>query len=252
MVVQVGDTLVLTVPVGPVRSQASDAAELCTQALGGEAATVLEFGKKDWIKLELQRDGYQGWADSKQWQAAAPSSGARLVLQSASSSWRRSDDALLQLPAGCLVHCNADGQWTLNGTKISPVGDVSSALSVFDDPVSAAQQFLGAPYLWGGKTVFGIDCSGLVQVTWALMGRSVPRDASMQALEGQDVAYGDQKAGDLAFFQNSEGRVIHVGILLAADCILHAAGEVRMDAFGEKGILREGDLTHAYHSIRRW
>ena len=252
MVVKVGDTLVLSVPVGPVRSQASDAAELCTQALGGEAATVLEFGKKDWIKLELQRDGYQGWADSKQWQAAAPSSGASLVLQSASSSWRRSDDALLQLPAGCLVHCNADGQWTLNGTEISPVGDVSAALSVFDYPVSAAQQFLGAPYLWGGKSVFGIDCSGLVQVTWALMGRSVPRDASMQVLEGQDVAYGDQKAGDLAFFQNAEGRVIHVGILLAADCILHAAGEVRMDVFDEKGIRREGNLTHAYHSIRRW
>ena len=84
------------------------------------------------------------------------------------------------------------------------------------------------------------------------MGKSVPRDASMQALEGLDVAYGKQQAGDLAFFQNAEGRVIHVGILLAADCILHAAGEVRMDAFDEKGIRREGDLTHAYHSIRRW
>lgn len=242
----------LIVPVGPVRSEASDTGELCTQALAGESAKVLECGPKDWIRVELQRDGYRGWVDVKQWSASAPTLGTAFQLQAAVSTWRRSDDALIQLPAGCLVHCHEGGEWTLNGLAIFPVGNVGSALAAFSDAVSAAQQFLGAPYLWGGKTAFGIDCSGLVQVSWGLMGKHVPRDASMQVLEGREVEFGEHQSGDLAFFQNAKGHVVHVGILLAEDCILHAAGEVRMDQFNGSGIYRDGKQTHVYHSIRRW
>lgn len=249
---KVGDTLVLAVPVGPVRTAASDAAELCTQALAGESADVLERGEKDWIKVELHRDGYQGWVDAKQWHLPVASETTDFQLQSAVSAWTRSDGALLQLPAGSVLGCDVEGRWTLNGMELSPIEGVGPALAAFRDPVSAAQQFLGAPYMWGGKTVFGIDCSGLVQMAWGLMGQHVPRDASVQALEGVDVAFGDQRPGDLAFFKNAEGRVVHVGILLAPDCILHAAGEVRLDEFDASGILRDGTQTHVIHSIRRW
>ena len=189
---QQGDRIVLVVPVGPLRVDANDRAELCTQALAGERAEVLNTGAKDWMYVQLESDGYTGWVDRKQWAAPVDDSESTFILQAPFSGWLRGDGALLHCPAGSRLLRDDAGYWSLNGNVLEPVEPVGRALEAAEDAVEAAEQFLGAPYLWGGKTATGIDCSGLVQVAWILMGQDVPRDASQQAEVGQSISWGEQ------------------------------------------------------------
>ena len=249
---QQGDRIVLVVPIGPVRFDSSDRAELCTQALAGERAVVLNTGTKDWVHIQLESDGYTGWVDRKQWAAPADDSGSTFILQAPFSGWLRDDGALMYYPAGSRLQRSDGGHWSLNGDGLEPVEPLGRALEVAEDAVDAAELFMGAPYLWGGKTAAGVDCSGLVQVAWKLTGQDVPRDASQQATVGQFISWGLQQRGDVVFFQNDAGKVVHVGILLDAMTVVHAAGEVRVDSLLPKGIERDDQVTHTFHSIRRW
>jgi cell wall-associated NlpC family hydrolase len=116
-----------------------------------------------------------------------------------------------------------------------------------------AQKYLNAPYQWGGKGPFGIDCSGFTQMVFKINGHKLQRDADQQVKQGKSIAFKDIQPGDLAFFKNKESKISHVGILLAKDKIIHASGKVRIDHFNEEGIL-QGETkvySHTSPSIRR-
>ena len=123
----------------------------------------------------------------------------------------------------------------------------------FDFLKTIALKYLNTPYLWGGRTPFGIDCSGFSQVVYKICGYRLARDSSYQSTEGEWVDYEERSAGDLAFFKNAKGEVMHVGILMNKDEIIHASGKVRIDKFEKEGIFNQ-DLnrhSHYLHSIRR-
>ena len=135
---QQGDRIVLVVPVGPVRVDASDRAELCTQALAGERAVVLNTGTKDWMHIQLESDGYTGWVDGKQWEVPTDDSGSAFILQAPFSGWLRSDGALMHYPAGSRLRRSDAGHWSLNGNGLEPVEPVGRALEAAEDAVISA------------------------------------------------------------------------------------------------------------------
>lgn len=226
----------ISVPAAPLRSSANDRAEMVTQGLYGQSLNVIEEDG-NWVKVRLTDDHYEGWTDRK------------LIRTKHGQKFE-------QLITGAIEKHSIQGQsvWLPAGSYLPVTRKEHVALSLTE----GARQFLGAPYLWGGKTILGIDCSGLTQVAALIAGVKIPRDACQQAEIGEEVPFADLcKEGDLAFFDNEEGTIIHVGILLSNDhgkwSILHASGEVRIDHFDHQGIFREdfGKYTHKLRIIRR-
>jgi cell wall-associated NlpC family hydrolase len=147
---------------------------------------------------------------------------------------------------------------TLNGISYSILnGSISAPLSF--EPrniISTAYSYLGCPYLWGGRSPFGIDCSGLTQMVFKMVNKLLPRDAWQQALhEGEFIdLIAEAQAGDVAFFDNEEGNIIHVGILTGEGTIIHASGEVRIDSIDHQGIYNQQakKYTHKLRIIKRF
>lgn len=116
--------------------------------------------------------------------------------------------------------------------------------------VNTALLYLNTPYLWGGKTPFGIDCSGFTQMVYKLNGFNILRDASQQASQGEVLSFIEESSpGDLAFFDNNEGEITHVGIIMEDHRIIHAHGKVRIDLLDQSGIYNLDTKTHS-HKLR--
>ncbi|MFZ1331107.1 MAG: C40 family peptidase [Flavobacteriales bacterium] len=244
----------------PVRKEPTDRSEMVTQWLFGETAEVLERTPK-WTKLVFDHDGYEGWVDNKQIAACTTPNNEpdlRVIDQSAIVDL---GERQVLLPYGSVLPFYKDGEITWQDRRV-PVNALTNQPS--DDTRAELidlhlHPYLGAPYLWGGRTPCGIDCSGLIQMLYIFQGIYLPRDASQQAEDGDVVELLDLvEPGDLAFFDNDEGKITHVGMILTRSeegdlRIVHASGRVRIDNFDQQGIFNKetNSYSHKLRMVRR-
>ncbi|MBU6324805.1 MAG: C40 family peptidase [Bacteroidetes bacterium] len=231
----------------PLRKEADSRSEMTSAILYGEAATVLE-DSGDWLFVETRFDHYRGWVNKLQMKGVENDSRMQVVRESLHLNNGRHQ---FYLPAGSEI---PEGTSLLIGEERYPLPDLNHTptMSVRSQMLTEARTWIGAPYLWGGRTIWGCDCSGFVQVIAKTHGIALPRDASQQISCGKEVAFEQQHPGDLAFFSNEQGAIIHVGICTGGHSIIHASGAVREDMLDERGIFHEGlnRYSHRLHSIR--
>ncbi len=244
----------------PVRSSASDKSEMVSQLLFGEVVELLEK-KGSWAKIRCSWDNYIGWIDIKQVKLITPSE-FKLFSSKHSCSLELvqpaiSDDYYLPITLGSNLP-NYDGlRFSINGSSFTFSGQVITPFDIKPNTelvLKIARRYLYAPYLWGGRSPLGIDCSGFTQVVFKLVGINLPRDAYEQVDRGELVDFVEESQdGDLAFFENRKGKITHVGILLPEGQIIHASGHVRIDKIDHYGIFnREKEkYTHRLRVIKR-
>lgn len=232
----------------PLRLEPSDTSEMVTQVLYGELMKVLESRNK-WSRIRLAYDGYEGWIDNKQFQFIEEEEYSRLkqvppvYAGDLIDYVTTEDNQLLTVPMGSSIHQAEFLKHHYDGHIISGTQDKSNI-------IDTALLYLNAPYLWGGKTPFGIDCSGFTQMVYKLNGHALLRDASMQATQGEPLSFIEEsEPGDLVFFDNAEGNIIHVGIIMEDNYIIHAHGKVRIDRLDHSGIFNTETRTHT-HKLR--
>lgn len=231
----------------PMRAEPSSKSELLSQLLMGETYNLVDE-LPDWVKIKTDWDTYEGWINRTQLFLNDKPHATRLITTSPVTYAIDKGNRILSMGSELAVEPNG---YTLRHED-HPIE--ISAQNADIDPVFLAKSFLGTPYLWGGRTFMGLDCSSLVQVVAKAKHKAIFRDSKDQATLGETVGYIDQVIpGDLAFFENEAGKVVHVGILLSPTQIIHAHGWVRIDSFDSEGIFREdtGKYTHRLQVIRR-
>ncbi len=237
----------------PLRFEPSDRSEIVSQVLFGEHFEVLET-QQQWAKIRLQYDRYEGWIDSKQYQKISENDYRQLsedaiVLNADLVEYITAPNSLLMpIPLGASLSFLNHPE--INTTNFEFEGLRVSGIKPKPNLVQTAFLYLNAPYLWGGKTPFGIDCSGFTQMVYKLNGYHLLRDASQQATQGDALSFIEEsEPGDLAFFDNEEGRIIHVGIIMEDNYIIHASGKVRIDRLDHLGIYNAEANKHT-HKLR--
>jgi cell wall-associated NlpC family hydrolase len=220
------------ISIVPMRKEPSDRAEIVNQLLFGEVFNIIEL-QDTWVKILSEQDQYEGWIDKKQAEADSKIGASTTPL---------SKPIFFQdqfFPAGCFAEIP---------------GQTFPAESI----IQIALGYLNTPYLWGGKTHAGIDCSGFTQMVFRIAGQNILRDAYQQAEMGQVISFVEEsQTGDLAFFDNEEGLIIHVGMIIRNESskfpsIIHASGWVRIGTLDNEGIKNEnGKQSHRLRIIKR-
>lgn len=247
-----------SVSVAPLRRDPAHRSEQLSQLLFGERATIIDTQGDHWIKLRLAWEGYEGWCTRGQVMEIAAKDFKKAARIVCNRHWGKLifEHGDIELAAGSELTGIKSGKITINGFEGKFKGKkekLSSAAASGSAVITAAKHYLHAPYQWGGRTLAGIDCSGIVQMAYKLCGITTLRDASQQATEGTTVDFlSEAQAGDLAFFDNAEGRIVHVGILVSSAEIIHAtetAGRVVIDAIDGGGIISK-TLRRRTHTLR--
>jgi len=250
--------IICTVAICPMRKEPAHRSEQVSQLLFGDVAQVIET-TGDFVFVKHTFDDYNGWCQQNQltpYNYNAKGQGTEIFTGAFLNAITINDNQMM-LPFGCNVRP------FLNTKATIPPYTITYANSLFERPEQetfgemlyrVSLTYINTAYLWGGRSVFGIDCSGFTQAVYRFGGIRLLRDAHEQATQGQAVGFLEEvQCGDLAFFDNAEGKITHVGLLLDKQTIIHASGRVRIDAIDHYGIVNadNGTRTHQLRLIKR-
>ena len=222
----------------PIRGEAKHSSEMVSQLLFQEKYKLLQQ-ESDWYYIRCQHDDYQGWIPTSQYHAITPQ-----VYQ---------DQYQYRQQAFLIFHKNKSLLTFLGSPMYEPYPEMLPPIEYNSTAViELAKKYINTPYLWGGRSPLGIDCSGLMQVVFGALGYSLPRDAYQQVEIGKKIHWGEHQAGDVAFFENAQGKITHVGLLTKKDEIIHASAWVRQDKLTKEGIFHQSKKTHQLSQIKRF
>ena len=239
----------------PLRRDPDSKSEMVSQIIFGETFEIVDSNDK-WIRIILDFDFYEGWVKKNQILFLTQKEYDEIVMDNTSISkelvtYITSDDNDLQtLTIGASLPKFNGTHFKLVNKRFFFEGQTNRELLPKQSLVHTAYLFLNAPFLWGGRTPFGVDCSGFIQMVYKINGHSILRDASLQASQGEVLSFIEEsEPGDLAFFDNHEGDIIHVGMILADNHIIHCHGKVRIDRLDQSGIYNVDTKRHT-HNLR--
>jgi len=225
---------------------------MISQLLYGDIYEVIEK-KEKWFLIKTIIDEYKGWIDNNQFIEIKSKKLLNELSKNNSYSLnllhyvetRNKDLIPIVLRSNISISKHIEHSYD---------GEFSNKKRSRKDIIETSKLYLNASYLWGGKTPFGIDCSGLSQMVYKINGYNIPRDAKDQVNLGKNLGFIEESdEGDLAFFDNKEGEIIHVGILLKNNYIIHSSGCVKIDRIDQTGIysLRKNKHTHKLRTIKK-
>ncbi|QPH39599.1 C40 family peptidase [Pedobacter endophyticus] len=250
------------IAVAPLRAEPSDRAEIVSQLLFGEPVKVVEKDERWWL-VENGYDAYRGWIDFRQLASITQSqfeeqSDCKLLAPlSFNNVLTAADGSVYHLSPGSNLPYLKDGFCYAGAEKfeLSFTPHDASKSDFKADIEATARFFQNVPYLWGGRHLFGLDCSGFVQTVFKMLNVKLNRDASQQAEQGELVAFlAECRPGDVAFFDNAEGKITHVGIMLSPSEIIHSSAKVKIDPIDDQGIFNKelGVYSHNLRIIKRF
>ncbi len=252
---------ICTLATVPVRETPYNKSQMINQLLFGDLFKINDING-GWALITTTDDNYEGWVDVKQinkvsetWFQKAVNSQRNFVADYCGFIIS-GNKTKIPVTMGASIPLLDNTEFSIENDKFTFEGRTLENTSKVtkENIIKTAKLYLKAPYLWGGRSPFGIDCSGFSQMVFKINGILLPRDSSQQINIGKEISFIEEAGtGDLAFFDNDEGNIVHVGILIDNKTIIHASGEVRIDKIDHFGIFNEetGNYSHKLRVIKR-